>query len=185
MKYRLLNGKGVDLSKEQLERYLEKLASEQELQNYSYKETYPIYKLKERFEFIEDVYHLLNYHVKENIPIHPAGEWLLDNFYIIEEAVKSIILSMPLKKYKKFVGISNGENKGFARIYVLAYEIINCSDCKINYENIKDFLLAYQKKKNLSMEEIWNLGIFMQIAVIQNISDICEKIYYKMQFRLI
>ena len=178
MKYRTLNGKGVGLSKEQLEKYLEKLASEQELQNYSYKETYPIYKLKERFEFIEDVYHLLNYHVKLNIPIHPAGEWLLDNFYIIEEAVKNINLSMPLKKYKKFVGISNGENKGFARIYVLAYEIINCSDCKINYENIKNFLLAYQKKKNLSMEEIWNLGIFMQIAIIQNIADICEKIYY-------
>ena len=28
------------------------------------------------------------------------------------------------------------------------------------------------------MEEIWNIGIFMQIALIQNIRDICEKIYY-------
>lgn len=28
------------------------------------------------------------------------------------------------------------------------------------------------------MEEIWNIGIFIQIAIIQTIADISEKIYY-------
>ena len=27
------------------------------------------------------------------------------------------------------------------------------------------------------MEEIWNIGVFLQIAIIQNISEICEKIF--------
>lgn len=34
-----------------------------------------------------------------------------------------------------------------------------------------------QTKKTLSMEEIWNIGIFLQIAIIENIREICEKIY--------
>ena len=28
------------------------------------------------------------------------------------------------------------------------------------------------------MDEIWNIGIFIQIALIESIKDICEKIYF-------
>ena len=178
MEYKSLNRKAAYLNKEQLEQYLEKLASDHILQNSSAKETYPIPKVKENFAVIEEVYHLLNEHIKLGIPIHPAGEWLLDNFYIIEETVKTILQEMPLKKYKKFIGIANGVDKGFARIYVLAYEIVSYTDNHIDYHHVKELLTSYQKKKTLSMEEIWNLGIFMQIALIQSIRDICEKIYF-------
>lgn len=41
---------------------------------------------------------------------------------------------------------------------------------------MQDFLKAYQNKKALTMEEIWNIGIFLQIAIIENIRNICEKI---------
>ena len=177
MEYRKINRKGVELSEEQLEKYLEKLASEQVLQEKSSTDTYPIPKLKEDFEFIEDVYHLLNYHVKQKIPIHPAGEWLLDNFYIIEETFEVIMQNMPLKKYKNFLGIANGTDSGFARIYILAYDLVNYTDNNLAYKKISKLISAYQKKKTLSMDEVWNLGIFMQIAIIQNISEICEKIY--------
>ncbi len=178
MPYRSLNRKGVSLDKEQLEQYLEKLASDHILQNSSSKDTYPIPKLKENFHKIQEVYHLLNEHIKLGIPIHPAGEWLLDNFYIIEETVKTILQELPLKKYKQFLGISNGVDRGFARIYVLAHEIVNYSDSHIDSHQISSLLTSYQKKKTLSMDEIWNLGIFIQIALVQNIRNICEKIYF-------
>ncbi len=178
MPYRSLNHKGVSLDKEQLEQYLEKLASDHILQNNSSKDTYPIPKLKENFFKIEEVYHLLNEHIKLGIPIHPAGEWLLDNFYIIEETVKTILQELPLKKYKQFLGISNGVDAGFARIYVLAYDIVNYSDNRIDFHQVSNLLASYQKKKTLSMDEIWNIGIFMQIALVQNIRNICEKIYF-------
>ena len=42
------------------------------------------------YYIIKQVYNLLNEHVKLGIAIHPAGEWILDNFYVIEENVKSI-----------------------------------------------------------------------------------------------
>ena len=110
MKYKYLNHKTVSLDRTQLEQYLEKMASDHVLQNTSNKNTYPIPKLKENFAFIEEVYHLLNEHIKLGIPIHPAGEWLLDNFYIIEEAVKAIKQDMPLKKYKQFLALQYAVN---------------------------------------------------------------------------
>ena len=42
--------------------------------------------------------------------------------------------------------------------------------------NLKDYLEAYQNKKTLNMEEIWSIGIFLQIAIIENIRNVCEKI---------
>lgn len=123
------------------------------------------------------VFKLLNEHLKTNIPIHPAGEWILDNFYIIEKTVKTIVKELPLKKYVNFIGIENGANSGFARIYVLASEIVSYTDSKINDEILKDLLKAYQTKKTLNMDEIWNIGVFLQIALIENIRNVCEKIY--------
>ena len=168
---------GTMLEKAQLQKHLEKIASSHSITTKSQKETYPIPGLIENFKTIEEVYNLLNEHLKLGINIHPAGEWLLDNFYIIEETVKQIQKELPLKKYTNFVGIANGEYKGFARIYVLASEIVAYSDNKIEKENLSDYLESYQIKKTLIMDEIWNIGIFLQIAIIENITECCKKIY--------
>ena len=175
--YKILNIKGVLLDKHQLENYLAKLASDNVLKNKSDKNTYPIPRVKENFEYITKVYNTLTQHLKLGVPIHPAGEWILDNYYIIEKTVKTIIKDMPIKKYTNFIGLENGNYKGFARIYVLASEIVAYTDAVIDRDNLSNLLQAYQSKKNLSMDEIWNIGIFLQIAIIENIRGICEKIY--------
>lgn len=174
--YRKLKINGTMLEKTQLDKHLEKIASTHNISPKSEKNTYPVPSLIEDFEFIKQVYLLLNEHLKLEITIHPAGEWLLDNFYIIEESVKQIQKELTIKKYTNFVGIATGEYKGFARIYVLAQEIIAYTDCKVEKENLEEYLKSYQQKKTLSMDEIWNIGIFLEIAIIQNIRNICEKI---------
>ena len=174
---RILSTSGAILTARELEEYLEKVGAMHNLAQKSGKETYPITRLQENFYLIKEVYELLNDHVKQGIPIHPAGEWVLDNFYIIEETVKSIKQELSIKKYTNFVGLKNDLYDGFARIYVLASEIVNYTDNKIEAENLEKYLAAYQTKKTLNMDEIWNIGVFLQIAIIENIRQICESIY--------
>lgn len=174
---KFLNIKGAVLDSENLKKFMEKTAINYEVKKYSDVNTYPIERIDENYVFIEKTYNLLNEHIKKNIEIHPAGEWLLDNFYIIEETVKKIKKEMPLKKYKELPGIANGLYEGFARIYLIASEIIAYTDNKIDDETLKIALLAYQRQKNLNMEEIWNLWIFLEIAIIENIRSVCDKIY--------
>ena len=173
---RRLQINGTMLEKEQLKKHLEKIASSHNIIQKSQKDTYPIPELLEDYEIIKEVYNLLNDHVKQQINIHPAGEWLLDNFYIIEETVKQIQKELTIQKYKNFVGIANGEYAGVARVYVLASEIVAYTENKIEKANLEEYLESYQTKKTLSMDEIWNIGIFIQIAIIHNIAKICEKI---------
>lgn len=177
MEYKTLSMKGTILNQNQLENYLETIATDHNLQNASSKNTYPIPRLKENFEVITEVYQLLNEHIKLKIPIHPAGEWILDNYYIIDQTVKNIKQDLTMKKYTEFLGIANGNYKGFARIYVLASEIVNYTNNKIDGKTLRQLLQAYQRKKSLSMEEIWNINLFLKLALIENIREICEKIY--------
>ena len=174
---KILKIDGTLLDKSQLENHLQKVASSHNISRKSQKETYPVPRCLENFKVIEQVYNLLSEHLKLEINIHPAGEWLLDNFYIIEETVKQIVKELTLKKYTNFVGIANGPYKGFARIYLIASEIVAYTDNKISSKDLEDYLISYQTKKTLSMEEIWNIGIFLQIAIIENIREISEKIY--------
>ncbi len=174
---RTLNINGAILTSRELEEHLEKVSATHSLKSKTNKSTYPIPRLIENYGAIKETYNILNEHVKLGISIHPAGEWILDNFYIIEEAVKSIEQELKIKKYKNFVGIRNGQYEGFARVYVLAAEIVNFTDNKIDTENLERYLSAYQTKKTLNMDEIWNIGLFLQIAIIENIRQICERIY--------
>ena len=176
--FKTLNISGALLDNNQFFEYIEKISAEHIIKKQSDKITFPIPKLKENFEFIYETYNLLNKHLKMGIKIHSAGEWILDNFYIIEETVQTIKKEIKIKDYKNLPAISNGKYKGFARIYVLAAEIVAFTDNLINEENLKLALSAYQNKKSLSIEEINKISLFLKIVLIDKIKDICEKIYF-------
>ena len=176
-KYEHLSVDEAMLSKEQLELYMKKIASAHTLKLKSDRRTYPVPRVKENLKFILEVYNILNEDIKNNIPIHPAGEWLLDNYYIIEKNTKIIIKDLNIKKYKNLIGIANGKHSGYARAFCIANEIVSYTDGKIDGEDVELFLAAYQSKKTLSMEELWSITIFLQINLIEKIREICEKIY--------
>ena len=142
-KYKILGLEGAILNKEQLELHMKKIASNHVLAPKSDKKTFPIQRVKNNLEFIEDVYRILNEDIKNNIPIHPAGEWLLDNFYIIEKNAKCIIKNLNVKKYVSLVGLSNEQYRGYARSYIVANEIISYTDGKINGNDLEDILRAF------------------------------------------
>ena len=177
-KKQFLNINGILLEQNQLIRYLEKIASEHILQEKSDKRTYPIKRLNENFNKITRTYELLSFDLKVGIDIHPAGEWLLDNYYVIEEIYKTVKKELTINKYKKLPGIQNGEYKGFARIYVLASEIIAYTDGQIDGQKLQILINAYQNKKTLNMDEIWNISTFLYISLIEQIKNVCEKIYF-------
>ena len=88
-KYKTLNVGGALIDEKQLETYLEKVAADQILKSNSDINTFPVPRVKENLNFIYDVYKFLSEDIKNKIPIHPAGEWILDNFYIIEKNIKN------------------------------------------------------------------------------------------------
>ena len=182
--FKTLNISGTLLNKEQLSEYIGKIADSHDITNCSDKITYPIPNMLDNYKLILETYKLLNKHIKLGIKIHSAGEWILDNFYIIEENIKIIKKELNFKKYQKMIGLYQEKYKGFARVFVLASEMVAYTDSKLDRDNIYLCLEAYQKNKLLSNEEINMIGIFLKIALINNIAEICKKIYLSQMQKL-
>ena len=78
---------------------MKKIASDNILTEKSQRKTFPVPRLKDNLNYIFEVYTALNEDIKNHLPIHPAGEWLLDNYYVIEHNAKIIMKDLTVKKY--------------------------------------------------------------------------------------
>ena len=154
-----------------MENFAKKLAINQHISNSSQKSSFPIKYLNEDFEVIERAYELLSESVTNGVPIPPSGEWLLDNFYIIEEQVGAITNSLSIKKYKKLPSVN-----GIARIYILARELVRFTDGAITKDNVELFLNSYESKKAIMQEELYEFPTMLQIALVEHISRVASKI---------
>jgi len=134
--------------------------------------------LDKSFEKILDAYNFIDKETKNKKEIVSAAEWLLDNLYLIEKEYKDIKRNMPRQYYKGLPTICSDSLKGYPRIYHIAAEIVSHTDGKIDGNIIKKFIKSYQKKSVLSSSELWALPIMIRIALIQNISKLCEEIKY-------
>ena len=110
--------------------------------------------------------------------IVPAGEWLLDNLYLIEKEYKDIKHNMPSRYYKDLPILAKGNMRGFPRIYNLALEIVTKTDGRVEEINIEALVKEFQNVEVLTCGELWVLPIMLRIALIQNIGVVVEKILF-------
>lgn len=154
-----------------MENFAKKLAINHNISKISNKKTYPLNALKNDYEVISKAFDILTESVTKNVSIQPAGEWLLDNFYIIEEQYNSILNDLKVKEYVKLPSV-----EGEARIFLIAEELVKFTDGNITEEIIENFVKAYGSKRALSMDEIWKLPLMIRIALIKHIRKVSDKI---------
>ena len=59
----------------------------------------------------------------------------------------------------------------------MAEEIVGFTDGSFKTKDLEEYLESYQSKKNLNMNEIWDISLFFKIALVEKIREICEKLY--------
>lgn len=137
---------------------------------------WPIPRLAENYDFIHSVYNDLNSDRHLNEQFSPVAEWLLDNFYFVEEIVKELQRSLSKKTFSKLPDLKGGEFKNYPRIFALIMELATHTDGKINEENLLKFVKVYQEDTILYDREIWAIPVVMKLGLIENIRYICEDI---------
>ena len=76
-------------SADQMEQHGKTLAHSHSLGSQRTPDHHLLTRLAENEIFLFEVHNLLTETVKANHQITPAGEWLLDNFYLIEEQIRT------------------------------------------------------------------------------------------------
>jgi cyclic beta-1,2-glucan synthetase len=101
--------------------------------------------------------------------ITPAGEWLLDNFYLIEEQIRTTKRHLPKGYSRELPRLAHGPSAGRPRVYDIALEIIAHGDGRVDTESLSRFVTAYQTVTDLKLGELWAIPIMLRLAVIENL----------------
>ncbi|NGY06632.1 glycoside hydrolase family 94 protein [Solimonas terrae] len=119
---------------------------------------------------------LLTVAVRDRRRIAPAGEWLLDNFYLIEEQIRSARKHLPKGYSRELPRLAQGSSRGLPRVYDLALEVISHGDGRVDAETLVSFVAAYQSVTALTLGELWAIPIMLQLALIENLRRIGARI---------
>lgn len=119
---------------------------------------------------------LLTEAVKAKRRIVPAGEWLLDNFYLIEEQVRTARRHLPKGYSRELPRLLNGPSAGLPRVYDIALETISHADGRVDPENLSSFVAAYQSVTPLRLGELWAIPIMLRLALIENLRRVAARV---------
>jgi len=126
-------------------------------------------RLAENEAVLIDVRNLVAEAVQTNRRITPAGEWLLDNFYLIEEQIRMAKRHLPKGYSRELPRLLSGPSAGLPRVYDLALEIISHGDGRVDPESLGSFVAAYQTVTTLKLGELWAIPIMLRLALIENL----------------
>jgi cellobiose phosphorylase len=119
---------------------------------------------------------LLTAAVKTSRRITPAGEWLLDNYYLIEDQIRTARRHLPKTYSRELPRLGDGPSAGLPRVYDIALEAVAHGDGRLDAESLGRFVAAYQTVSTLKLGELWAIPIMLRLALIENLRRVAVRI---------
>src|SRR6056297_3637237 len=146
-----------------------------------YKSVKPV--LNESRKILEESYRELSKLAKSNKEISPAAEWIIDNFYIIQEQIVQVGEDFP-KEYQKSVPLfKNGEFQGLPKVYELVLNLLNHGDNVVDLDVFGQYVQKYQETRPLMMGELWAIPIMIRLILIEKLSQKASRILARKRIR--
>ena len=108
--------------------------------------------------------------------ITPAAEWLLDNFYLIEEQIHLARRHLPRGYSRELPRLLDGPSAGLPRVYDIVLELISHVDAQIDAGPLSAFIASYQKVDTLKLGELWAIPIMLRLGLIENLQRVTTRL---------
>lgn len=133
-------------------------------------------RLHENEQVLLRTYDQLTEAVARGHQITPAAEWLLDNFYVIEEQAIIARKHFPRAYGQSLPRLSEGPHAGMPRVYAMALDIVSHVDGGVDSVNLDAFIASYQTVTTLSLGELWAIPIMLRLALIENLRRVAARL---------
>jgi cyclic beta-1,2-glucan synthetase len=119
---------------------------------------------------LQDAYRHFSQIAEEELTVSYAGEWLLDNFYVVQQALNLIKEDIPASFYHQLPKLSGTAFDTYPRVYSLAREILIWTADPLTIEHIKLVVNSYQETSPLTVGELWALPAMLRVVNLENLS---------------
>jgi cyclic beta-1,2-glucan synthetase len=126
-------------------------------------------RLDDNEETLTAVWTALTAAVAKRRRMTPAGEWLLDNFYLIEEQIRMARRHLPKNYSRELPRLANGPSAGHPRVYDIALQTISHGDGRVDGAGLRGFVASYQSVTPLRLGELWAIPIMLRLSIIENL----------------
>ena len=140
---------------------------------------------RDNFNLIFRTYKILEMSYEMKISIHPAGQWILDNMYVIEQEYSVIKEEKKNLKNKRLPIIKASDGSKYISIYYLANELVEENKGAINQWLIEEKLREHQKFSYLSSLELNLFMLMLKIALLKFIARVSENILHSQLQKLV
>ena len=107
--------------------------------------------------------------IAEGRAITPAAEWLVDNYYIVEEQIRQIGEDLPPGYYRQLPKLADGPLAGYPRVFGIAWAFVAHTDSRFDAPLLCRFVRAYQRVQPLEIGELWAVAITLRIVLVENL----------------
>lgn len=121
---------------------------------------------------IHAAYQLAIDSLRKGEAISPIAEWLVDNYYVIEEQISDVEDLLPIGFLRKLPRIATG----FPRIGELTRQLLAYSGSELDEPTIFRFIEAFQSASPLSIGESWAFPILLRVSLIENLRMVAIQI---------
>jgi len=118
-------------------------------------------------DFFQECYEYFDESTKAQVSTSSSAEWLLDNFYVIEQAARQIEKDLPAEYYHRLPKTEEGQ----ARVYRVALANTQREETRLDLEAVKNFLQTFQEQVPLSTGELWALPLMLRLAVLESLAE--------------
>ena len=101
----------------------------------------------------------------------PGVEWLLDNDYVVHEAIVVLQDNAPDDGYRRLPALATAPRRGELRVLALADEILNVCGTPVDIDWVQWFIIAYQADAALSLGELWALPSMLRNVALERLAN--------------
>jgi cyclic beta-1,2-glucan synthetase len=163
-------------SAERLEQHAESLAAAQRVMPTARKGRPLLARLLDNRRVLLESYQSIAQAIRDERTITPAAEWLVDNYYIVDEQVREIRDDLPAGFYRELPKLAEGPLQGYPRVYGLAWAFVAHTDSRFDPELLRRFVRAYQRVQPLMIGELWAVAITLRVVLVENLRRLAERI---------
>src|SRR5688572_98041 len=106
----------------------------------------------------------------------PAAEWLVDNFYIVEDVLNEVRTDLPPGFYRELPTLIEGPLREVPRAVGLAWTYIEHTDSRFEPASLRRFVGAFQRVEPLLISEVWAVPIALRLTLLENLRRLAEEI---------
>jgi len=114
--------------------------------------------------------------VQKGQPISFAGEWILDNYHIIQDQLRESAEDLPRSYYRQLPKLVDGPYAGLPRVYALAATLVQHTYGHLELATLTRFVRAYQDVSPLAIGELWAVPIALRLALIETLAGMAARV---------